>query len=133
MNYNKMDADKAMIILMEYSGKRDVCQIFMKQNLFLTEPEMNTLWKNYLEFMVLKAFHCDLGSHTSMKLSTCELMDDLWHCHVLCTQRYHEFMQLINSINPMVDFIHHSLLLAYSSEDEKNQRREATSEAYRCP
>merc|ERR1712168_1171835 len=58
-------------------------------------------------------------------------MDDLWHCHVLCTQRYQEFMKLVASVNPMVDFIHHSLLLGFSSVEEKLKRREATSQAYR--
>ena len=128
--YARMDVKKAKNILSKYGGKNDICDIFMKQK-GLTKPRMNVLWSNYMEFMLVKVFGCDVGSHNDMKFSTSEIMDDLWHCHVLCTQRYQEFMKLVTSVNPMVDFVHHSLLLGFSSEEEKSKRRDATSVAYR--
>ena len=63
--------------------------------------------------------------------SASPLIDELWHCHVLCTLKYKEFMKLISKVNPLVDFIHHSLELSFSSENEKMKRRQATSEAYK--
>merc|ERR1739848_581110 len=92
---------------------------------------MGLLWENYLEFMVVKTLGLDTGSHTAMKYSTTPLMDELWHTHVLCTLRYMEFMELVKKVNPLVDFLHHTLHLSNSSEVEKEQRREATADAYR--
>ena len=65
-----------------------------------------------------------------MKYSPSSEIDKLWHCHVLCTLKYQQFMEFVNKVNPLVDFIHHSLELSFSSEEEKKQRRKATSEAY---
>ena len=126
----KMDAKKAKRMLSQYTGKNDICNIFMKKE-GISKSKANTLWDNYVEFMVVKALGQDSGSNDGMKFSCSVMIDELWHCHVLCTERYQEFMELIKNVNPLVDFIHHSLKLSFSSEAEKDQRREATAKAYR--
>ena len=42
-----------------------------------------------------------------------------------------EFMELVCEVNPLMNFVHHSLLLSSSTEAEKSERREATRVAYR--
>ena len=126
-----MDALKAKKLLRTFTGKDDMCDIFMKKERF-SKIEMEKLWDSYLEYMALKALAMDIGSNREMKFSTSSIMDELWHCHILCTENYKSFMQLItDKVNPLVDFIHHSLELSFSSEDEKNKRRQNTAEAYR--
>ena len=66
---------KAKQILSGYTGKSDICDIFMKKE-NLSKTEMDSLWDQYLEFMVIKALGCDSGSHTEMKYSTSVLMDE---------------------------------------------------------
>ena len=125
-----MDVIKAKNILLGYAGKQEICDIFMrKEGISLTE--LNSLWNSYVEFMVIKTLGNDVGSHNNMIYSASPLIDELWHCHVLCTLKYKEFMELVNKINPLVDFIHHSLELSLDSEAEKMKRRQATSIAYK--
>ena len=64
-----MDVKKEKTILSKYEGKNDICDIFMKQK-GLTKPRMNVLWDNYMEFMLVKVFRCDVGSHNDRKFST---------------------------------------------------------------
>ena len=40
-------------------------------------------------------------------------------------------MKLVGEVNPLMSFVHHSLLLSSSKEAEKSERREATRDAYR--
>ena len=80
---------------------------------------------------LIKALGNDAGLGNSMRFSTTPLMDDLWCCHVLCTQHYQDFMKLVGEINPLMNFVHHSLLLSSSTKTEKSGRREATRDAYR--
>merc|ERR1712039_453146 len=89
------------------------------------------LWNNYLEFMVLKTLCHDKGSLEGMLFSTTPLMDDLWHCHILETILYEDFMKLIKKVNPLMDRIHHSFGLSLTSDADKTQRRKSTAIAYR--
>lgn len=125
-----MDVKKAKTILSKHHGKSDICDLFMKQQ-GLKKSRMNSLWDNYLEFMLVKIFGFDQGTGNQMKYSTTKQMDDLWHCHVLCTEYYQDFMELVKEVNPLIEFIHHSMLLELSSEAEKGKRRNATGVAYR--
>ena len=125
-----MDVWKAKRVLMGYSGKEDICNVFMKRR-GLPRLEVHSLWEGYVEFMVLKVLGNDSGLGNSMRFSTTPLMDELWHCHVLCTQHYRDFMKLVGEVNPLLDFIHHSLLLSSSPESEKLERRAASADAYR--
>ena len=81
--------------------------------------------------MTIKILGYDTGAKNQMKYSTSRIMESLWHSHVLCTERYQQFMVLVNKVNPMVDFIHHSLEMSISSEVTKKKRRENTAMAYR--
>ena len=103
----------------------------MKKGGNMSTIRMNQIWNDYLDFMIIKTLASDVGSHTEMKYSASPLIDELWHCHVLCTLKYKQFMKLINKVNPLVDFIHHSLELSFSSDDEKMKRRQATINAYK--
>ena len=118
-----MDAWKAKKILDGYPGKDAICKVFAERQA-MPKQEIESLWEGYLEFMVIKA----VGNDNSMRFSTTPIMDELWRCHVLCTQHYQEFMKLVGEVNPLMNFVHHSLLLP---EDEKSERREATKDAYR--
>ena len=51
--------------------------------------------------------------------------------HVLCTLDYLKFMEhLKKPVNPLTNFIHHSLVLSLDHESKKNESREANKEAY---
>ena len=126
-----MEIGKAKETLLTYSGKDDICNIFMKKGGNMSTIRMNQIWNDYLDFMIIKTLASDVGSHTEMKYSASPLIDELWHCHVLCTLKYKQFMKLINKVNPLVNFIHHSLELSFSSDDEKMKRRQATINAYK--
>ena len=125
-----MDASRAKRILEGYSGKDAICNVFAQRQA-MPKQEIDSLWEGYLEFMVIKAMGNDTGLCNSMRFSTTPLMDELWHCHVLCTQHYQDFMELVCEVNPLMNFVHHSLLLSSSTEAEKSERREATRDAYR--
>ena len=74
-----MDVIKAKSILLEYAGKQEICDIFMrKEGISLTE--LNSLWKSYVEFMVIKALRNDVGSHNNMKYSASPLIDEALSC-----------------------------------------------------
>ena len=125
-----MDAWKAKRTLVGYANKEAICNVFeMRQG--LTKREVESLWDGYLEFMVIKAVGNDAGLGNSMRFSTTPLMDELWHCHVLCTQLYQDFMKLVGEVNPLMNFVHPSLLLSSSTEAEMSERRDATRDAYR--
>ena len=97
----------------------------------VSDSEMEDLWDNYLEFMVVKALCHDRGSHKGMLFSTTTLMDELWHCHILESSLYDDFMKLVKRVNPMMDKIHHSSGLSLNSEADKLHRRNSTATAYR--
>ena len=44
----------------------------------------------------MKALGNDAGLGNSMRFSTTPLMDELWHCHVLCTQLYQVYHLVVN-------------------------------------
>ena len=125
-----MDAWSAKRTFMEFQGGEHICNVFKKTH-FMSNIEMEILWDNYLEFMVVKTLSLDSGSHTGMLFSTTPRMDELWHCHILETSLYDDFMVLVKKVNPMLDKIHHSSGLALSSEADKIHRRNATAIAYR--
>jgi len=126
----RMNAFKAKDILSTYNGKNHICDLFWrKEN--LSKTAINILWDHYLEFMTIKVLAFDTGVKNQMKYSTSQIMESLWNAHVQCTERYQQFMLLVNKINPMVDFIHHSLEMSISSETSKKKRRYNTAIAYR--
>ena len=125
-----MDAWSAKRTFMEFDGAEHICNVFKKTH-FISDTEMEILWDNYLEFMVVKTLSLDRGSHTGMLFSTTPRMDELWHCHILETSLYDDFMVLVKRVNPMLDKIHHSAGLALSSDADKTHRRYATAIAYR--
>ena len=106
-----MNAFKAKEILSRFNGKDQICELFTKKQHYLKEKSKK-LWDEYIEFMTIKALGSDTGLNNQMKYSTSCEMDELWHYHVLCTELYQEFMVLVNEINPLVDFIHHSMILS---------------------
>ena len=115
---------------MEFEGTEEVCSVF-KEIHGLSDSEVESLWDNYLEFMVVKALCHDRGSHKGMLFSATPLVDKLWHCHILETSLYDDFMALVKRVNPTMDKIHHSSRLSLSSEVDKINRRQATAIAYR--
>ena len=126
-----MDALKAKKLLKTFTGKNDIRDLFIKKE-GLSKNEMEKLWDGYLEFMIIKSLGGDIGLNKQMKYSTTLKMDELWHCHILCTENYKALMELMtDKVNPLVDFIHHSLELSFSSEEEKKKRLQNTAEAYR--
>ena len=125
-----MDVLEAKRTLQEFQGAEHICNVFKKTHL-VSDKEMETLWDSYLEFMIVKALCHDGGSHKGMLFSTTPLMDELWHCHILETSLYDDFMVLVNRVNPKVDKIHHSSGLALTPEADKIHRRKATAVAYR--
>ena len=125
-----MDAWEAKRTLMRFKEAAHLKRVFQKTQ-HVSDSVMEDLWDNYLEFMVVKALCHDRGSHKGMLFSTTPLMDELWHCHILETSLYDDFMKLIKTINPLMDKIHHSSGLSLTSEADKNHRRNATAIAYR--
>merc|ERR1712018_604434 len=125
-----MDVREAKRTLKEFQGAEHICNVFKKTN-FISDSEMEALWDNYLEFMIVKALCQDGGSHKGMLFSTTPIMDDLWHCHILETSLYDDFMVLVKRVNPMMEKIHHSSGLALTPEADKIHRRNATAIAYR--
>ena len=115
---------------MEFEGTEEVCSVF-KEIHGLSDAEVESLWDNYLEFMVVKALCHDRGSREGMLFSATPLVDKLWQCHVLETSLYDDFMALVKRVNPTMDKIHHSSRPSLSTEAEKNNRRKATAIAYR--
>ena len=116
--------------LMTFKEAAHLKRVFQKTQ-HVSDSQMEDLWDNYLEFMVVKALCHDRGSDKGMLFSATPLMDELWHCHILETTLYDDFMKLIKTINPMMDKIHHSSGLSLTSEADKNHRRNATAIAYR--
>jgi len=94
----------------------------------LSYERAEKIWTMYLEYMTIKARWMDYRSE--MKFSTSPEVDELWHTHLLNTESYHELMELIREINPMVKFIHHSEKNAEDPDDVKEARRKAAAEAY---
>jgi len=125
-----MDAWEAKRTLMRFEGADHIKKVFSKTQ-HLSDSDMEDLWNNYLEFMVVKTLCHDKGSHEGMLFSTTPLMDELWHCHILETSLYDDFMKLIKKVNPLMDKIHHSFGLSLASEVDKTQRRNSTAIAYR--
>jgi len=95
----------------------------------LSYERAEKIWTMYLEYMTIKARWMDYRSE--MKFSTSPEVDELWHTHLLNTESYHELMELIREINPMVKFIHHSEKNAEDPDDVKEARRKAAVDAYR--
>ena len=125
-----LNALKAKEILSNFKGKDQICKSFTEKIKNCLEEETNSLWDKYIEFMTIKALGSDTGLNNQMKYSTSCEMEELWYYHVLCTELYQEFMVLVNEINPLVDFIHPSLMLLQDTEESKEKRREATALAY---
>lgn len=127
-----MDAENAKNILKEFFLKEggDVIQIH-KSTYGIDNANMEKIFNGYVEYMVIKAFASDDGLDSgAMKLSASNEVDALWHSHILCTNNYKEFMKCINEINPLVDFIHHSLSGSRDSESAKTERRLKTRSAH---
>ena len=80
-----MVAMKAKRMLLQYHGKKDISNIYMQKKESMSPLKMKNLWNSYVEFMVLKTLGNDVGSHSEMMFSASTLIDELWHCHVLCT------------------------------------------------
>ena len=124
-----MNALKAKKFLSSFKGKDQICKLFTEKERYL-EEDAKELWDEYIEFMTIKTLGSDTGLNNQMKYSTNYYMDKLWHYHVLCTESYQEFMVLVNEINPLVDFIHHSMLLSLDNQETKKKRKKATFQAY---
>ena len=130
-DHTKMtDAWEAKRTLMRFKGAAHIKKVFSRTQ-HISDSDMEKLWDNYLEFMVVKTLCHDRGSHEGMLFSTTPLMDELWHCHILETNLYEDFMKLIKKVNPLMDRIHHSFGLSLTSEADKTQRRKSTAIAYR--
>ena len=128
-----MDVRETKRTLKEFQGSEHICDIFKKTH-FVSDSEMEVLWDNYLEFMIVMALCHDAGSHDSHKgmlFSTTRLMDELWHCLILEMSLYDVFMVLVRQVNPMMDKIHHSSGLALTPEADKIHRRKTTAISYR--
>lgn len=123
-----MNVENAKRILLHYPFKRDICNIINRKD---TEAKIDSLWNDYVEFMVLKAIGCDTGQDETTRFIASPLIEDLWQSHILCTSNYETFMKLVNQINPLVDFVHHSLDTLFCSHEIKEKRIKDTSEAYR--
>jgi len=102
----------------------------IQQKEVLSDKEAETLWRQYLEFIVVKAHHGDT-SGTGMRFSTTPEVDALWHTHLLNTESYHELMALASDINPNLKFIHHCEENALEPEAKKQERRKAAAEAFK--
>jgi len=110
------------------SSKQQILDIHCKKH-HLSKEQAEKLWLKYLEYMVIKARYMDSASQ--MKFSTSPEVDELWHTHLLNTESYLELMNLVNDINPLVSFIHHSEQNAEDLEVEKKARRQAAAKAYK--
>jgi len=102
----------------------------IQQKEVLSDKEAETLWRQYLEFIVVKAHHGDT-SGAGMRFSTTPEVDALWHTHLLNTESYHELMALARDINPNLKFIHHCEENALEPEAKKQERRKAAAEAFK--
>jgi len=102
----------------------------IQQKEVLSDKEAETLWRQYLEFIVVKAHHGDT-SGAGMRFSTTPEVDALWHTHLLNTESYHELMALASDINPNLKFIHHCEENALEPEAKKQERRKAAAEAFK--
>ena len=56
----------------------------IQQKEVLSDKEAEPLWRQYLEFIVVKAHHGDT-SGAGMRFSTTPEVDALWHTHLLNT------------------------------------------------
>ena len=124
-----MNAFKAKEILSRFEGKDKICNLFKEKEQYFG-VKTSELWDGYIEFMTIKALGSDTGLNNQMKYSTSCEMDELWHYHVLCTELYQEFMVLVNEINPLVNFIHHSMILSLDGRDKIEKRKQASALAY---
>ena len=125
-----MDVWEAKRTLMGFDSTEPIFNTF-KTKYAISDTEMESLWDNYLEFMVLKALCNDRGSQLGMLFSTTPLMEKLWQCHILETSLYDKFMKLVKEVNPKMGKIHYSCLASLSSIEEQIHRRRATAIAYR--
>ena len=125
-----MDVWEAKRTLMEFGSSEHICNIF-KTTYDLSDTETESLWDNYLEFMVVKALCNDRGSDRGTLFSATPLMEKLWRCHILETSHYDRFMKLVEKVNPTMDKIHHSVQPSLSSKEDEIHRRRATAIAYR--
>ena len=71
------------------SSKKKILDIHRRylrihQKEVLSDKEAETLWRQYLEFIVVKAHHGDT-SGAGMRFSTTPEVDALWHTHLLNT------------------------------------------------
>ena len=69
--------------LQALTSKEEVLEIHREKH-GLSREEAETIWKNYLEYIVIKAHHGDT-SGKEMRFSTTPKIDALWHTHLLNT------------------------------------------------
>ena len=69
--------------LQALTSKEEVLEIHREKH-GLSREEAETIWNNYLEFIVIKARHGDT-SGKEMRFSTTPKIDALWHTHLLNT------------------------------------------------
>jgi len=114
--------------LQALTSKEEVLEIHREKH-GLSREEAETVWNNYLEYIVIKAHHGDT-SGKEMRFSTTPKIDALWHTHLLNTESYRELMNLVSDINPNVKFIDHFEGNANDPEAKKEERRRAASVAF---
>ena len=86
---SKRDGLASLQTLQGLSSKKKILDIHrrylrVQQKDVQSDEEAETLWRQYLEFIVVKTHHTDT-SGVGMKFSTTPEVDALWHTHLLNT------------------------------------------------
>ena len=115
-----MNAFQAKNILRQYNGMMDICYVYKAK--YMPRNDIDIIKNEYLEFIIVKTLGNDDGLNAAeIKFLPSTQIDEFWKCHILCTEEYDKFMLYVNKINPLLDFIHYTLCLLYTSPSPRDR------------